>query len=152
MSNRFASGQKAIAECDQCGFRYPLKELRPLTIKTKVTDILVCPTCWDPDHPQWQLGMYPVEDPQAIRDPRRDNSYYAVGNDGAGGSRVTQWGWNPVGGARNFDFFVTPNSLFAISNVNSVAVTSSGSSTSNYLVTDTGSIIVTDSGFSLITD
>ena len=28
MSNRFTSGKKAIAECDICGFRYKLKELR----------------------------------------------------------------------------------------------------------------------------
>jgi hypothetical protein len=64
MSNKFASGKNAIAECDICGFRYKLKQLRALTIKTKVTNILACPECWNVDHPQLQLGMYPVEDPQ----------------------------------------------------------------------------------------
>jgi PHP family Zn ribbon phosphoesterase len=34
MSNRFASGKYSIAECDRCGQRYKLKELRKLTIKT----------------------------------------------------------------------------------------------------------------------
>lgn len=27
------------------------------------------------DHPQLQLGMYPVDDPQAVREPRPDISY-----------------------------------------------------------------------------
>ena len=110
MASNFASGKRAIAECDRCGQRYKLKELKKLTIKTKLTNILVCPTCFDPDHPQLQLGMYPVNDPQALRDPRPDNSYWQSGLSGlqvnaAGtdvgtpsqGSRDIQWGWNPVG-------------------------------------------------------
>lgn len=97
MASRFASGKNAIAECDRCGFRYKLKQLRSLVIKTKQVNILVCPECWEEDHPQLQLGMYPVNDPQAVRNPRPDVSYYEEGNDGAGGSRVIQWGWNPVG-------------------------------------------------------
>jgi hypothetical protein len=117
MPNRFASGKKAIAECDRCGFRYKLKELRQLVIKTKNVNILVCPTCWEPDQPQLQLGMYPVDDPQALRNPRRDNSYLQAGLTGlqiltvnppvpsaedafgtpSGGSRVIEWGWDPVG-------------------------------------------------------
>ena len=97
----FASGKNAISECDRCGFRYKLKELKALTIKTKNVNILVCPTCWEPDQPQLQLGMYPVNDPQAVRNPRPDNSYVVSGlninGDQSGGSRVTQWGWNPIG-------------------------------------------------------
>ena len=34
MTAAFARGKKAIAECDRCGFRYKLKELKELTIKT----------------------------------------------------------------------------------------------------------------------
>ena len=101
MPNRFASGKHAIAECDRCGFQYKLKKLKPLVIKTKNVNIIVCPTCWEKDHPQLQLGMYPVDDPQALRNPRPDNSYYQAGLNNAGnptdGSRVIQWGWNPVG-------------------------------------------------------
>jgi hypothetical protein len=123
MPNQFASGKFAIAECDRCGFRYKLKELTALVIKTKNTNILVCPTCWDPDHPQLQLGMYPVNDPQAVRNPRPDTSYYEEGNDGAGGSRVIQWGWNPVGGAQGFDDGLTPNDLVAQGYVGTVTVT-----------------------------
>ena len=72
MGNRFASGRIAISECDVCGFRYKLKELRELVIKTKNVNILACPECWNPDQPQLQLGMYPVDDPQALRNPRPD--------------------------------------------------------------------------------
>lgn len=101
MPNRFASGKYAIAECDRCAQRYKLKQLRPLVIKTKNVNILVCPECWEPDQPQLQLGMYPVDDPQALRNPRRDNSYYQSGlnvnNYPSDGSRIIQWGWNPVG-------------------------------------------------------
>lgn len=116
MPNRFASGKYAIAQCDRCNFRYKLKELKQLVIKTKNVNILVCPSCWEPDQPQLQLGMYPVDDPQALRNPRPDNSYTTSGLNGLqtdpltaptdsqlafgtpeGGSRIIQWGWNPVG-------------------------------------------------------
>ena len=115
MGNRFSSGKNSIAECDRCGFRFKLSLLRKEVIKTKVYNLLVCPNCWDPDQPQLQLGMYPVDDPQGVRDPRRDNSYQVSGllADGyaGGGSRVFQWGWNPVGGASSFDTLLTPNNL-----------------------------------------
>jgi hypothetical protein len=77
MANQFASSQRAIAECDVCGFRYKLRELRNLIIKGKDTNIKACHECWSPDHPQLKLGMYPVSDPQAIRNPRPDFAGYA---------------------------------------------------------------------------
>lgn len=80
MPNQFSSGKFAIAECDRCGQRFKLKQLKSLTIKTKKVNILVCPECWEPDQPQLQLGMYPISDPQAIRDPRPDtNTWFASG-------------------------------------------------------------------------
>lgn len=113
MPSKFASGKYAIAQCDRCNFRFKLKELKSLTIKTKKVNILVCPECWEPDQPQLQLGMYPVNDPQAVRNPRPDNSYTVAGldveGDPSGGSRIFQWGWAPVGGAR--DGGITPNDL-----------------------------------------
>lgn len=117
MPNQFASGKFAIAECDRCGFRYKLTELKVLVIKTKTTNIKVCPTCWEPDQPQLQLGMYPVNDPQAVRQPRPDTSYYA--STGDGGSRVVQWGWNPVGGDDNS---LTPNNLVAQGQLGTVMI------------------------------
>jgi hypothetical protein len=125
MANQFASGKHAIAECDRCGQRYKLRELRKLIVKQQVKDIKVCPSCWDPDQPQLSLGMYPVNDPQALRDPRPDVSYKNSGLDSigsiSGGSRIIQWGWNPVGGAR--DNGLTPNDLAPECQVGSVTVT-----------------------------
>lgn len=126
MANRFASGKNSIAICDRCGFQFKLKELKKEVIKTKTYNTLVCPTCWDPDQPQLQLGMYPVDDPQAVRNPRRDTTYVTagVGPDGfpTGGSRDIQWGWNPVGGARFFDSALTPNNLALSVQVGTVTV------------------------------
>lgn len=122
MPTQFASGKFAIAECDRCGFRFKLTQLKKLVVKTKVVAVKVCPECWEPDQPQLQLGMYPVNDPQAVREPRPDLSYYELGNDGAGGSRVIQWGWAPVGGARGADSGLTPNDLVATASVGDVTV------------------------------
>jgi hypothetical protein len=115
VANKFASGKNSIAECDRCGFRFKLKELKKLVIKTKTINLLVCSSCWEKDQPQLQLGLYPVNDPQAIRNPRRDNSYIFSGanSDGntSGGSRVIEWGWAPVGGGRSINTRMTPNNL-----------------------------------------
>jgi len=126
MGNRFASGKNSIAICDRCGFGYKLTLLKKLVVKTKTYDLKVCPQCWDPDHPQLQLGMYPVDDPQGVRDPRPDLSYQVSGllADGelGGGSRVFQWGWNPVGGASSFDAVLTPNNLAMAVEIGTVTV------------------------------
>jgi hypothetical protein len=140
MGNRFSSGKNAIAECDRCGFRFKLHQLRKEIIKTKNYNLLVCNICWDPDQPQLQLGMYPVDDPQGVRDPRPDLSYYQSGNTGlqivltnssaqdavglpSEGSRIFQWGWNPVGGSQVFDDALTPNYLVLNVEVGTVTVT-----------------------------
>lgn len=127
MGNRYAAGKHAISECDRCGQRFKLNILKTEIIKTKNYNLLVCPACWDPDQPQLQLGMFPVDDPQALRNPRPDRSYVLSGTSGLqivptgtgplgtgtveGGSRIFQWGWNPVGGASFFDTDLTPNNL-----------------------------------------
>lgn len=127
MGNRFASGKNSIAMCDRCGQRFKLTALRKEVKKTKTFNLLVCAECWDPDQPQLQLGMYPVDDPQAVREPRNDTTYVTAGvnTNGfpTGGSRDVQWGWNPVGGASNFDVALTPNYLVATTNVGTVTVT-----------------------------
>jgi hypothetical protein len=126
MPSKYASGKNSIAECDRCGQRYKLKELKKQVVKTKLYNIKVCPTCWDPDQPQLSLGLYPVNDPQAVREPRPDVSYQASGLDAlgniSGGSRVFQWGWNPVGGASGFDTALTPNYLVAIGQIGTITV------------------------------
>jgi hypothetical protein len=140
MPSKYSSGKYSIAECDRCGQRYKLKELKKLVIKQQMKNIKVCPTCWDPDQPQLSLGMYPVNDPQAVREPRPDVSYAVSGTSGLqinntndfteegvgypeGGSRVFQWGWAPVGGASGFDTLLTPNNLVGIGIVAEVVVT-----------------------------
>ena len=136
MGNRFASGKFSIAMCDRCGQQFKLKTLRKEIIKTKIYDLLVCAECWDPDHPQLLLGMYPVDDPQAVRNPRRDNTYKTAGTNSleinianpeagvsTGGSRDIQWGWNPVGGSRADDVGLTPNYLVATTSVGTVTIT-----------------------------
>ena len=124
MASTFSSGKHAHGFCDVCGFRYPLKKLRPLVVKTKVVNILACPACWTPDQPQLQVGMHPVDDPQALRNPRRDTSYLQSGDNSNGfesdGSRVIQWGWNAVGGAPSS--IGTPNYLESESWVGTVIV------------------------------
>lgn len=126
MGNRFASGKFSIAECDRCGQQYKLKQLKTEIIKTKKYDLKVCPECWDPDHPQLLLGMYPVEDPQGVREPRRDTTYITSGVNAAGnlsgGSRDIQWGWLPVGGASEFDAALTPNYLVSVASVGTVTI------------------------------
>jgi hypothetical protein len=126
MANRFASGRIAIAMCDRCGQQFKLKQLKTEIIKQRKYELLVCPECWDPDQPQLMLGTFPVDDPQALRNPRRDTTYFVSGlnDDGnlSGGSRDIQWGWAPVGGSRLFDGALTPNDLVATGFVGTVQV------------------------------
>jgi hypothetical protein len=126
MANRFASGRIAIAMCDRCGQQFKLKQLRTEIVKQRKYELLVCSECFDPDQPQLMLGTFPVDDPQALRNPRRDTTYFVSGVtvDGSlgGGSRDIQWGWNPVGGSRLFDDALTPNNLVAAGFVGTVTV------------------------------
>ena len=126
MANRFAAGHKAIAMCDRCGQQFKLKQLKTEIIKQRKYELLVCSDCFDPDQPQLMLGTFPVDDPQALRNPRRDTTYFVSGLmvDGSlgGGSRDIQWGWAPVGGSRLFDDALTPNILVAAGFVGTVTV------------------------------
>jgi hypothetical protein len=140
MPSKYASAKNSIAQCDRCGFRYKLTQLKRLVIKTKNVNILVCPECWEPDQPQLSLGLYPVNDPQAVRNPRPDSpGYYQSGLNGLQtdettgtstsqtgvplmGSRIIQWGWNPVGGASYFDAPLTPNDLVGTSALGDVTI------------------------------
>ena len=126
MPTPYASGKYSIAECDRCGQRYKLKQLKMEVIKTKLYQLKVCDACWDPDQPQLQLGMYPVNDPQAVYQPRPDITYVTAGLNTAGnltgGSRDIQWGWNPVGGSSASDAYLTPNYLVLTAFVGTVTI------------------------------
>jgi hypothetical protein len=60
--------------------------------------------------------MFPVDDPQAIQNPRPPGHLDS--------SRNIQWGWNPVGDAVN-NFNLSPNNLSATGAVGEVTVTTS---------------------------
>ena len=91
MATRFASEKRAIALCDRCAFKYPLKKLRPYVVLGKIINQRVCPSCWEIDHPQNWVGIIgsrkAADDPQALRNPRPDTNL----NESRG-----LFAWNPV--------------------------------------------------------
>ena len=115
MPRKFTTGKHAIAECDRCGFRYKLKELKDTTVNDKQTGLKVCPSCWEGDHPQNKQGKYPVNDPQAVENPRPDNSVPA--------SNSYQWGWAPVGFDDQTGFGELENDLVATGEIGTITVT-----------------------------
>jgi hypothetical protein len=115
VSQRFATGKHAIAICDRCGFQYKLQQLRREVVNQQPVEIRVCPTCWEPDQPQLQLGRYIVQDPQAVRNPRPDTSY--------GESRDIQWGFAPVGLNNPLALSGLQDALQASTGVGTVTVT-----------------------------
>jgi len=115
MPSKYASSKKALGICDVCGFQYRLRELRSVITRGVDTNIKACDDCWDEDHPQNELGRYPVHDPQAIQNARPD---FAELHD----SRNIQYGFNPVGRDKD-PFSLTPNTLVATGAVGTVSVT-----------------------------
>jgi|DEB19_MinimDraft_3_1074340.scaffolds.fasta_scaffold00242_7 hypothetical protein len=72
MTRPFAQGKKALGICDRCGFTYRLVELKEQIEDARLTGLLVCDECLDEDQPQLQLGKIPINDPQALQNPRPD--------------------------------------------------------------------------------
>lgn len=120
MGKAFASGKHAFGYCDRCGVRVDYNDLIMQYENLRPTGLLVCGSCLDVDHPQLQLGKVRMDDPQALKDARPDVSFFAPGNQGAGGSRMTQWGWNPIGGGFALDGSV--NDLVSTWEVGQVSV------------------------------
>jgi hypothetical protein len=85
----YASGKHAFGYCDRTGFRYPKKDLVPQIVNLRKTGLLVGRDVVDPDQPQLQLGRVRTNDPQALRNPRPDQSL---------DESRRQFAWNPVGG------------------------------------------------------
>ena len=104
----FASGKYAIAICDRCGFQYPYNQLRFEISDQKRTGFRVCPECLDEDQPQLQLGQYPVNDPQALRNARTVTSLDAS-------RRLSAWdpigGWDSAYGASSLNNMVMRGEL-----------------------------------------
>tara|TARA_R100000664_G_scaffold32649_1_gene47901 strand:+ start:1268 stop:1606 length:339 start_codon:yes stop_codon:yes gene_type:complete len=70
----YASGKYAFGYCDLTGFRYPLKDLVPQIVNGRPTGLRVGKDVVSPDQPQLQLGRLRLDDPQALRDARPDQS------------------------------------------------------------------------------
>jgi hypothetical protein len=79
VAEQFASGRKAWGLCDRCSQRFRLRKLQSETKAGVEVNNLVCPSCFDVDHPQLMQGRRPVNDPQALRDSRPDTSYASSG-------------------------------------------------------------------------
>lgn len=60
MSGGFASGRRALGECQRCGFRV---RYTALVDDGHIAGLRVCRTCWEPHHPQ--------EDPPPIGPDRQ---------------------------------------------------------------------------------
>ena len=86
----YATGKHAHGFCDRCGFRCDYHDLKQEVVNGKWVGNHVCPTCWDADHPQYELNKIRIRDPQALERPAPDNALDA--------SRKF-FGWNPVGNA-----------------------------------------------------
>ena len=84
----YARGKLAFGFCDICGFRCDLADMQHLIYDQKDTNLLVCQECNDEDQPQLQLGKVPINDPQALYNPRPDIAQ-------AESRRL--FGFNPVG-------------------------------------------------------
>jgi hypothetical protein len=78
----------ALGLCDICGFSWKLNQLKAVIYDQRPTGSLACPDCWDVDNPQLQLGLYPINDPQSLLNPRPD-----TGRQGS----TTYFGWLPIG-------------------------------------------------------
>jgi hypothetical protein len=113
VSDRFASSKNALGICDRSGFTYKLKDLVYEIRDGERTGLRVGRDIVDPDHPQNFLGKYPVDDPQALRDPRPDTAELTK-------SRGIQFGWDPVGLVDPFG--LTSNDLVGTVSLGSVTV------------------------------
>lgn len=78
MSNKWANDENALGICDRCGLTYKLRRLKKETQNRTETNLMVCPECWDPDHPQQFVYEIDVDDPKPLLDPRYETA------DGAG--------------------------------------------------------------------
>lgn len=75
--------------CDRCDQRYPLHKLRWEYIIGKPTRVRVCPSCWDPSHPQLDTRNIQTNDKQSVPDSRSDAKELA--------EERRLYGFDPVG-------------------------------------------------------
>jgi len=68
----YASGKHAFSICDRCAGKTPYGLMRTQIFNEQSTGLRVCPDCFDQDHPQLQVGKYPVHDNMALEYPRKE--------------------------------------------------------------------------------
>ena len=85
----YAKATHALGICDKCGVRCKHSELKEERENGSLRGFLVCPSCWDPDHPQNFINRVDITDPQTIRNARPDT--------GLDSSRSLA-GWSPLTG------------------------------------------------------
>ena len=83
----YAKGSKALGICDRCGFTVKLSELKYEVQDGVRNGLRVCHVCFDPDHPQLQVGKLNTSDPEALFNPRADAGEK---------DSTTYFGFNPV--------------------------------------------------------
>jgi len=96
----YARGKYAFGFCDVTGFRYKLRDLVPLIRDGRDTGFRVGYDVLDKDNPQYELGRMNMSDPQALRNPRPDNSISAsrrLGSFDPVGGGITELGSRTVG-------------------------------------------------------
>ena len=80
MVARFASSQKGYRTLRRVWVPVQVTGAKNLFVKGSRYKRKGCRECWSPDHPQLRLGEFPVNDPQAIRNPRPDPKLLASGD------------------------------------------------------------------------
>lgn len=97
MGGSFARGTYAIGDCMQCGFQYPLHDLR-VDGRYPAKKMLVCEACWDPWDPQ-EHPWPPIDDPIALKQPAPEVGYTVIFRDIIeGGSASTASYWSVYAG------------------------------------------------------
>ena len=63
--------------CDRCGLRYKLSLLKFEYIMGRSTGLRVCPSCYDPSHPQLDTRNVRTDDKQTVLNSRSDKAELA---------------------------------------------------------------------------
>ena len=77
IASKWAQGKFAWAICDICGVRVRYKDLKYPTSMGYALGLAVCPTCYDPDHPQNFLPKMLRVDAEALKGARPDTGLAA---------------------------------------------------------------------------
>ncbi len=67
-----ASGKWALAVCDICGFTCEYTDLKDYIYNQRPNGLRVCPSCFDIDNEQLQIGKNQIPEAIALWKPRPD--------------------------------------------------------------------------------